>query len=567
MTNPSRSAEGFTTWSVVALTLACFACAPAVLGCDRGKAAVGEGAPPAVLLTSADLGDVPARAGTVDAGASAERAGTPPGDMPALPRGSGAPLVSLDGTSRPLSPGKTAGPRLAAIAIETPVFSAPDVKSPRLGMLRAGAIVAAGDREIPGRGCRAGYRSIEPLGYVCMGGATMDLEHPIVRASTRRPDHTQKLPYVYGTATRGGPAYGALPTVQDLGTYEPNLASHLGRWSRDKVNGASYGVSLWGRWSDTPLPSPLVAMRERRTDAELPWFLRDGGHAPNLSGAVSASRAKAGDFSRHNGISFVDTLLWEGRRYNVGVDLRLYPADRFRPIRGSDFHGVRIPEDVSLPFAFVKSRRAKKYDREGGRMVAAESLEWREAVELTGDKRAYKDETYLQAEDGSFMRQADLVPVPTMRRMPGWAVEGEKWIDIDVMRQTLVLYEGTKPVYATLVSTGEAGFGDPATTRSTKRGFFRIHTKYLASTMDSDVVGEEFELRDVPYVQYFTEGYALHAAYWHDVFGQPKSHGCINLAPEDARRIFFWTEPNVPAGWHGASAPGKGKIGTVVYVH
>jgi hypothetical protein len=71
--------------------------------------------------------------------------------------------------------------------------------------------------------------------------------------------------------------------------------------------------------------------------------------------------------------------------------------------------------------------------------------------------------------------------------------------------------------------------------------------------MDSRVVGEEFELRDVPYVQYFTDGYALHAAYWHDVFGQPKSHGCINLAPEDARRLFFWTGPQVPP----ASQPGK----------
>jgi lipoprotein-anchoring transpeptidase ErfK/SrfK len=82
--------------------------------------------------------------------------------------------------------------------------------------------------------------------------------------------------------------------------------------------------------------------------------------------------------------------------------------------------------------------------------------------------------------------------------------------------------------------------------------------------MDSKVSGEEFELRDVPYVQYFQDGYALHAAYWHDVFGQPKSHGCINLTPEDARRLFFWTEPQVPEGWHGAA---KALTGTVLFVH
>ena len=98
-------------------------------------------------------------------------------------------------------------------------------------------------------------------------------------------------------------------------------------------------------------------------------------------------------------------------------------------------------------------------------------------------------------------------------------------------------YEGPKAVFATLVSTGEAGLDDPETTKSTKRGIFRIHTKYITITMDSDTTGEEYELRDVPYVQYFEGGYALHGAYWHDGFGQPKSHGCINLAPEDARRL------------------------------
>ena len=60
-----------------------------------------------------------------------------------------------------------------------------------------------------------------------------------------------------------------------------------------------------------------------------------------------------------------------------------------------------------------------------------------------------------------------------------------------------------------------------------------------------------YELRDVPWIQYFAAGYALHGAYWHDVFGVPRSHGCINLAPIDARYVFMWTEPSVPEGWHG----------------
>ena len=260
-------------------------------------------------------------------------------------------------------------------------------------------------------------------------------------------------------------------------------------------------------------------------------------------------------------------MLREGRRFNVSVDLRVMPADRFRPIRGSEFHGFRIPEEAKPPFAIVKSKKAKMVHEERGRLVPGEPIPWRSVVAITGKQRVQKGRYYEEVEGGSWVATDEVSRVDLAKKMPGWANDGEKWIDINVTRQTLVAYEGTKPVYATLVSTGEAGLEDPATTKATKRGIFRIHTKYLTATMDSRTVGEEFELRDVPYVQYFTEGYALHAAYWHDVFGQPKSHGCINLAPEDARRLFFWTGPQVPPGWHGASAGNAGKTGTVVFVH
>ena len=492
--------------------------------------------------------------------------GTPPTDLPVLPRG-GVPPVLLDGSSHAWPPPVPESlPRLAALAIETPIFAQPDLSAPRLGQLRVGTIVEMDPRAVVGKGCSAGFRAIKPLGFVCLGSTTLDLNHPLVRAATRRPDPTQKLPYMYGLATRGGPAYASLPNAEILKTNEPHLASHLQKWATDHVSGATYGNELWGKWKSEPPPPALQAMHERRSDVEVPWFLQNGGHAPNLTGARSDG-PRAGEFARRNGISFVDSLLWEGRRYNVSVDMRLMPADRFRPIKGSDFHGFRIPEDAKPPFAIVKSAKAKKLEDEAGRLVARAKLEWRSVVSLTGRQRIQKGNYYDELEGGGWAAHDELSRVDVAKKMPGWANDGEKWIDINVTQQVLVAYEGTKPVYATLVSTGEAGLDDPKTTRATKRGIFRIHTKYLTSTMDSRVVGEEFELRDVPYVQYFTEGYALHAAYWHDVFGQPKSHGCINLAPEDARRLFFWTGPEVPPGWHGASASTVGKTGTIVFVH
>ena len=91
--------------------------------------------------------------------------------------------------------------------------------------------------------------------------------------------------------------------------------------------------------------------------------------------------------------------------------------------------------------------------------------------------------------------------------------------------------------------------------------------KHITSTMDADDPESHFELRDVPWVQYFEAGYALHAAYWHDDFGRMRSHGCINLAPIDARRLFFWTDPPLPEGWHGVKAnSGAGGMGPGTWV-
>ena len=166
---------------------------------------------------------------------------------------------------------------------------------------------------------------------------------------------------------------------------------------------------------------------------------------------------------------------------------------------------------------------------------------------------------------GKWISDRDGSRLDPARRMPKWGKNGERWMDVNLTKQTVVLYEGEQAVYATLLSSGEAGLEDPQHTTATKRGIFRIHTKHLTATMSSDEVGETFELRDVPYVQYFDkEGYALHGAYWHDRFGTPKSHGCINLSPEDARRIFHFTEPRLPVGWHGVLLPLKG---TVMFVH
>ena len=122
---------------------------------------------------------------------------------------------------------------------------------------------------------------------------------------------------------------------------------------------------------------------------------------------------------------------------------------------------------------------------------------------------------------------------------PAWATGTRTWIDVSISKQTLVAYEGSKPVFATLVSTGIDGTGDPETTHSTVQGKFLIHTKHVTATMDGDEAGDEFDLREVPYVQYFKDGFAFHAAYWHDGFGAPRSpqgERCASAQPWGAAR-------------------------------
>ena len=202
-------------------------------------------------------------------------------------------------------------------------------------------------------------------------------------------------------------------------------------------------------------------------------------------------------------------------------------------------------------------------DPEHNQLSLQRRAEYRQALALTGRRVTAMGSAWVELTSGEWMRDEKLLHVEAPANWPSWAIAGRSWIDVSIGTQTLVAYEGTKPLYVTLVSTGAAGLEDRHKTTATKRGTFQI-TKHVTATMDGNEPGHEFDLRDVPWVQYFTEGYALHAAYWHDDFGRPRSHGCVDLSPLDARWLFHFTSPAVPQAWHGALARGES---TIVNVH
>lgn len=124
-------------------------------------------------------------------------------------------------------------------------------------------------------------------------------------------------------------------------------------------------------------------------------------------------------------------------------------------------------------------------------------------------------------------------PQPVMR--PNGVGPDERWIDVNLTTQTLVAYEGNTPVYESLVSSGT--WNHPTVT-----GQFRIWLRFTSQTMDGRRLGYDYYLENVPYVMYFFEDYALHGTFWHNNFGTPMSHGCVNLPTPAAEWIFNWSE-------------------------
>jgi lipoprotein-anchoring transpeptidase ErfK/SrfK len=227
--------------------------------------------------------------------------------------------------------------------------------------------------------------------------------------------------------------------------------------------------------------------------------------------------------------------------------------------RPSLFHGEKL-EGGPVDLAWVVADKASVWPEPSPKAKTKESKARFEVVRV-----AEASGLYSRVGDGQWMLSRDLgrphvAPPPSEVTRPG-----ERWIDVELASQTLVAYEGTRPVYTTLVSTGR---GAPGTDGATPPGTHRIWVKLLASDMDNverDDLDAHYSLEDVPYVQFFDKAVALHGTYWHRDFGHVKSHGCVNLAPLDARWLFDFTGPHLPAGW-AAAYPEATDPGTAVRV-
>ena len=505
------------------------------------------------------------------------------------------PSASVDAPNAPPLP--TDAPRIAAITLKTDIFERPDAKSKSAGYFRLGQTLARSAEPVPGTTkCAEGWYQVAPKGYVCNGeGASLDLGHPIIKALGVKPDLSKPMPYLYGFVRRDATLWNFIPHHREMDKWEfafqgfmKEYSAHKVPWNVIEKAGANH-VPLDDKGNaknlpkDTP-PTPPAPDVEHLfpdidTNGEIPWWLinthpgyKDAKkrHIPNVSSFEGPMGVPfRGKISRHAGIAVIGSFntgkYSDNRKFVVTLDGRLVGEDKVKPHYASAFHGVPVDDAHPFPFAIVRKKDAFYY----GTSTHPEDkkLVYRDIVPITGKSVLRGQKYFHETKDGHWLHEDDVAVFDVPKEGPkSFDWKHTKWIDVSITYQSLTMYEGDKPVYATLVSTGADGAGDPKTSKSTIRGEFKIDVKHVTATMDADDPENHFELRDVPWVQYFEAGYALHAAYWHDDFGRMRSHGCVNLSPIDARRLFFWTDPALPEGWHGVKANGGMGPGTWVRV-
>jgi L,D-transpeptidase catalytic domain len=412
------------------------------------------------------------------------------------------------------------GPRVYARTRYVWIRPEPDASKEWIGYLWTGGSVALKrSKPVYGPGCMEWY-AIEPRGYVCVDGnrATLDANDPVYRA--------------------------VLP-------YAPQLDSP---WPHQ------YGESLGLASVTTLAGSPLSF--------------------PPLPLAIHEPRSR---LLRRSTVAYSKEVSANGHDFLLSADFQWVPKANVTPYPVVKFQGVTLGRDADLPLAFFKAKDRPAYTRapSGEFLLSSETFTRLGFVALTNERAVLAKDVFLRTKRGElWVKEADCVLPKPQTNTPWGATVGAPdttknapkgratWIEVAVTAGYLIAYEGTKPVFTTLISPGRGGYAkpgeDPIEHALTPTGTFPISGKFATATMEAP---GEFIHSDVPWTQNFSGPHALHTAYWHDSWGEFKSGGCVNLSPIDGKRLFEFTEPALPPGWHGVRwLPWLG-ASTLVVVH
>lgn len=323
-------------------------------------------------------------------------------------------------------------------------------------------------------------------------------------------------------------------------------------WRRGSGCGQGWVRIGQGEWvcgkNLAPSSEPPLAVEqpELEPDALIPAIY---GDVRNSSAGVYASLSdiKKGKVARkltgHTVVRKVEEQEVDGVLYwRIASGEYILAAD-LKPYNPSGFHGVYLEQGVVLPLAFIMPDAS--YKKPG---ISSPSI-----VPLAAGRglaRVYERQAAGSSKSSGFryrIGEDEWISGPQIRyaaevEPPKDILPDEPWVDINLSQQVLIAYRGALPYYATLISSGRQ---DP-----TPRGLFRIYLKFSETSMGSEMGDDRpYLIENVPWTQFFQAGIALHCAFWHNGFGHPRSRGCVNLAPVDARTLFQLAQPVPPAGW------------------
>lgn len=399
----------------------------------------------------------------------------------------------------------------------------PSSESTILGWVRLGGHLRLARGPVPAPGCRSGWYRLYPRGHVCAGqGVEVSETPPPPESLALGPDRASPLPYRYLFVKEPQvPEWYQLPSRDDQRAAE----AHALRYVQFLREGDQ---RMAQRLREGRLPNEPPAPREVARFLEHGFFLASNGveirSRRRFVRTVRGTYVKEAQLEERSGSSFSGVEL--GREATLPVAWAIRPTRYLRrEVRGDT---TRVIEDPDLePIDRLTRLDWIRRERVGGQIyhvVRAPS----------GEERLVRDWHATVAE---------------LREPPRGVAPDEPWVHVDLSSQTLVMYRGAEPIYATLVSTGTEGHETPV-------GEFTIRRKMVTDTMadpGSDLGDDRYRIEDVPWTQYFDGSIALHAAFWHAQFGITRSHGCVNIPPRDAHWIFQRTWPEVPEGWHGVS--------------
>ena len=208
---------------------------------------------------------------------------------------------------------------------------------------------------------------------------------------------------------------------------------------------------------------------------------------------------------------------------------------------------VPMSETRLIPYTYAKNGYRLYYG----------STHWVKKTVVTREEKSIWYEIFDSEIEKSFF-----VPYYNMRLIPNEELsllspdvpESEKLIHVDLPTQLVTAFEGDTMVFSSRCSSGSKG------TRTPTGEFLTYHKgpSVHMNNQDEDMKNH-YDLPGVPWCTFFTGfGNAFHGTYWHNDYGRPRSHGCVNLPSEDAKWIYRWSRPNVPIGEDYLHLPGEG---------